>query len=154
MVSFLYRGTYDDFDDNKYANHAGIFALAVKYDIPDLQRLACTQYWRLCQKEWMPLDFLESVLGVYEDTHSSVRELKDCARKCARMHLHDLVAEEISRVRWRDVCLAVPEFAFDVLTCLTQMPTVGECQSCGPHQALEVLQCRCTRCGKGGARPV
>lgn len=79
MVSFFYRGTYDAFDNKKYTNHAGVFALAVKYGIPDLQELACTRYWTLCQKGWTALDFLESVPGIYEDTYSSVRGLRDCA---------------------------------------------------------------------------
>lgn len=152
MVSFFYRGTYEALDEHRYVNHAGVFALAVKHNIPGLQELACAEYWRVCQKEWDVFGFLDSVPGIYQDTRETVRELRGYAQKCARVHMNDLVGEETSRARWRHICLTVPEFAFDMLTSFTRIPMLGRCHSCGPNQELESLQCRCKCCGKGGAQ--
>lgn len=151
-MSFFYRGTYEAFDEHKYLNHAGVFALAVKYGIQGLQDLASAEYWRTCQKEWDMSDFLDSVPGIYRDTHEAVRDLRDHAQRCARVHIRDLLEKDISCSRWQDICLTVPDFTYDILTHLAQTPIIGNCYSCGPNRELESIQCRCKHCGKIAVR--
>lgn len=154
MISFFHRGGYEDFDKHRYVNHAGGFVLAVKYGVSKLQDLACVSYWRTCQKEWDVFGFLDAMPGIYQDMHESVRELRGYAQRCAWVHIQDLTGDEISRARWRQLCLDIPYFIFDVLTYFPETPAPGYCHSCDLHQKLESLQYRCKRCGKGGAHRI
>lgn len=151
MVSFLYCGSYGDFEEGRLAGHAGMFAIAVKYCIPNLQEVARVNYWTTSQISWDVDDFLDSTPVVCQDTPETVRELRDNAQKCARLHMAYFVKAGPVRDRWRDVCISVPDFTFDVLTSIARSPVLGSCSSCGADQPLESPPIRFRRCEKGGA---
>jgi hypothetical protein len=151
MIEFLYRAEYTDLEENCYLQHARIFAIATKYGMPDLSKLASKNYREQGQKHWDPTAFLDSIPAVYELTSEDVRGLRNAARQCARMHYCSLTTEKSTKPSWRKVCLEFPEFALDMLDSFAQSPLIGRCSICGHCQKLEASQFRCCGCGRGGA---
>ena len=154
MIEFLYRAEYTHYTDpeeNCYLQHARIFAIATKYAMPALSKLASKNYREQGEKHWNPTAFLDSIPAVYELTSEDVRELRNAARQCARMRYCSLTTEKSTKSAWRKVCLEFPEFALDMLDSFAQNPLIGRCSICGPWQKLEASQFRCRGCGRGGA---
>ena len=137
MIEFLYRAEYTHYTDpeeNCYLQHARIFAIATKYAMPALSKLASKNYREQGEKHWNPTAFLDSIPAVYELTSEDVRELRNAARQCARMHYCSLTTEKSTKSAWRKVCLEFPEFALDMLDSFAQNPLIGRCSICGPWQ--------------------
>ena len=52
--------------------HAGMFALADKYEILDLLSVAANKYSARCLTSWEPSEFLSSIPDVYDGTPPSI----------------------------------------------------------------------------------
>lgn len=95
------------------------------------------------------VEFLTSVKDVYEATPDSVRALRDTACTIAQKHLPQMCQDEDISTLYEQTLDEAPGFAKDLLKRYTGNSLYGYCTSCGPGQAMEVLQARCLTCRRG-----
>ena len=156
MVTFFYNADYDDElpDGTEFSRlqlHIRMFALADKYDIPDLSIVAAKKYSSGCDTSWNPSEFLTSIRDVYETTPPSSRTLRNLACIAIRMHLPQMLDDESIGGMYEETLTESPEFAKDLLRSYVHNPLYGSCATCGSSQPMEVLQARCRKCGKGNS---
>lgn len=162
MVDYLYTGSYDDkrsaasdeiIESTSAAKYnARMFALADKYQIDDLQTLSVRKYSNAIGERCVLNTFFESVPDVYLTTPDTARALRDAALSFARCHLGTSLQIPDIQMAFDKVSMDVPDFARELLNSFLKAPVRGSCSTCGPHQPMEILQCRCKTCGKGGGR--
>jgi len=156
FVDYLYTGNYKvGSTDSCFALsvHATMFAFGDKYLIEGLKDLSVKKYSDVLDRETDTAAFLRSLPDVYTMTPESARGLRDKAVWFARERLAAAhCSPEITSV-FEKVADDVPEFTKDLLTSFLQQPCVGRCWDCGRNKlvAVDVLQSRCKKCGKGGA---
>lgn len=160
MVEYLYTGSYDDkragasdetLERTSAAKfNARMFALADKYQIDDLQTLSVSKYTKAIKEHSDLHTFFETIPDVYLMTPDTARGLRDAALSFSRYHLGTSLHIPEIRKAFDQVSVDVPDFARELLNSFLETPILGTCSSCGPHQPMEILQCRCKTCGKGG----
>lgn len=132
--------------------HAEMYALGDKYQATELSRLAMQKYKDRLKRDWVPRDFLRSITKVYKLTPESNRKLRDATFSHARSNIGQFQSDDAMRLQFKETCLDVPEFMFDLLESYIDVSLTGDCFQCGLHQSVEPLQLRCLSCMKGGAR--
>jgi hypothetical protein len=130
-----------------------MFALGDRYDIPGLRGVAVKKYSSRCAVTWKPLEFLESISDVYESTPASLGQLRKAACVLARKNLPKMLDDESVAIFYEKVLIEVPGFTKDLLQIYVEEPIYGNCRECCSNQAMEVLQARCLKCGKGMPMP-
>ncbi|KAH7114703.1 hypothetical protein B0J13DRAFT_460057, partial [Dactylonectria estremocensis] len=163
LVDYLYTGDYSeklneaDIDDEDHqcelSFHAVMFALANKYDIEGLEALSAKKYAKELRKDSDVSNFLLSIPDVYNLTPGSSRGLRDLALEFAREKLGAFLTSTEAQDVFNDIADDNPEFIRELLSSFLRAPLMGICFNCGHGKPVpvEVLQCRCRECGKGGA---
>ncbi|OAG41882.1 hypothetical protein AYO21_03885 [Fonsecaea monophora] len=146
MIDFFYRGDYQDFESDKFTQHAQVFAIATKYDIDKLAQKAAHKFWNANIKCWDAEAFLKSVPIVYLGTPEQVLGLRDVATRCIRVHFTQLGGDADIQALWRETCTSNPTFAFHLLQSFHSSPFMAHCHKCGYGQAMEVNQFQCLKC--------
>jgi hypothetical protein len=162
MVDYLYTGNYETLSQDSSGQcenvsamvlHARIFSLADKYLIDGLRTLSWTKFEEAVRHEQNTCIFLQSVPEIYalQSTLSGI--------------LRNIMIESVrERTAWPPLKADVKqsldgiidenhEFARDLLKSYSLRPILGHCFNCGNHKIVPIspLQCRCEKCGKGGA---
>ncbi|KAF5581144.1 hypothetical protein FPCIR_10319 [Fusarium pseudocircinatum] len=155
MVEYLYTGTYEIPEDADLFTHASMFTLADKYGIGGLQALASKKYLECLDESCDYHDFASSISQVYKLPEETSKTLRVGALVMARENLGTaLSATELGEVI-DEFLYDCPEFARDLLKLSLRFPLMGTCSNSacesGGAVPIEVLQCRCRKCGKGGA---
>ena len=89
---------------------------------------------------------------MYKLTLKSNRELRDATFSHARFNIGQFQSNDAMRLQFKETCLDVPKFMFDLLESYIDVPLTGDCFQCGPHQSVEPLQLKCLSCMKSEAR--
>lgn len=166
MVDYFYTGDYageseeeSTVDDAGVVRssgpsiHAAIFALADKYLIKGLELLSVQEYSRSLGQPQDLYSFFTSIPHVYNLTPASSRGLRDQALKFARRELPRLLTKSTTKEAFNNLIDLNPDYTKELLNSFLQEPVIGACYNCNDNPVpVEVLQCRCKRCGKGGAR--
>ncbi|KAG5821473.1 hypothetical protein H9Q74_000283 [Fusarium xylarioides] len=155
MVEYLYTGTYEIPEDADLFTHASMFTLADKYGIGGLQALASKKYLECLDESCNYHDFANSISQVYELPRETSKTLRVGALIMARENLGTaLTAPELGSVI-DGFLYDCPEFARDLLSLSLRFSLMGTCSNSDCKSRYEVpikvLQCRCQKCGKGGA---
>ncbi|KAF5556622.1 kelch 21 [Fusarium mexicanum] len=155
MVEYLYTGTYEIPEDTDLFTHASMFTLADKYGIGGLQALASKKYLECLDKNCNYHDFASSISQVYSLPKETSKTLRVGALMMARKNLGTvLTAPELGMVI-DEFLYDCPEFARDLLSLSLRFSLMGTCRTSGCNSRsevpIEVIQCRCQICGKGGA---
>ncbi|KAH8658921.1 BTB/POZ protein [Ilyonectria robusta] len=162
MVDFFYTGDYtgESEEDNTSEDaipilsiHATMFALADKYNMEELRVLSAKKYSENLKKNPDVVNFLLSISEVYNSTPTYSRGLCDPALAFARERLPEFLTSSDAKEWFDEATADTPEFIKDLLYSFIQYPLMGYCSDCGRANPVPVepLQCRCKRCGKGGA---
>ncbi|KAM0541905.1 hypothetical protein ACHAPJ_013051 [Fusarium lateritium] len=157
MVEYLYTGDYSVPSDATLLTHATMFTLADKYNIQGLQDTSTSKYLQcLKYKHVDPNDFIRSIPNIYELPLDASKTLRDGAIIFARTELLKKVPVGDLRTTVDDLIYDHSEFARDLLYFFLRYPLVGTCRnySCtgwAGAAPIEILQCRCAKCRKGGA---
>ncbi|EGU87878.1 hypothetical protein FOPG_09471 [Fusarium oxysporum f. sp. conglutinans race 2 54008] len=156
MVEYLYTGTYAVPDDADLLTHATMFTLANKYGIGGLQELASKKYLECLDESCNYHDFASSISQVYNLPRETSKTLRVGALLFARDNMGTaLAATELATVI-DEFLYDCPEFARDLLSLSLRFWRMGVCDnfSCDSRGTvpIEILQFRCQKCGKGGAR--
>ncbi|KAK3619918.1 hypothetical protein LTR22_025804, partial [Elasticomyces elasticus] len=117
--------------------HAKVFAAAVKYQLPALQKLAASKFSRAAQINWNDRSFAEATRIAYTTISEDIRDLRDTVLKSINEHCSLLDKASIET--------AVKDIAalnFDVLRMARGMPAVAETK-------VEDESFRCVDCGVG-----
>ncbi|KAH7215766.1 hypothetical protein DER44DRAFT_716327 [Fusarium oxysporum] len=150
MVEYLYTGTYAVPDD---ADLLTQFTLGDKHRIGGLQELASKKYLECLDESCNYHDFASSISQVYNLPRETSKTLRVGA-------LVDnmgtaLAATELATIL-DEFLYECPEFARDLLSLSLRFSRMGICDnfSCDSRGTvpIEILQCRCQKCGKEGAR--
>lgn len=153
MLKYFYTGEYNEpINENEGPGlqlqvQVLTYNLADKYDVPTLMGLAEKRFKTTIDSGPAIQDFLFMVADVYA-IPTSTNALRAIAVNYARKEIQAMMQSpslEILRATIQDV----PEFAFDVLQLFVNAPLRGYCHSCGPNQAAEAVQARCSQCGRG-----
>ena len=161
MISFMYFRSYADRDPEPeegpssrsvFRTHAEVYAIADKYDLPELSELAMSKFSKELMWDHDRTEFLRSVPKVYDLTPDSNRGLRDVVVAYVRQHAEELREGKELASLFDSVAHSVPGFAADLLIQYMDAPIRGHCFDCGPHQKVQVLQLRRRNCGKGGAK--
>ncbi|KAK5259828.1 hypothetical protein LTR11_011669 [Exophiala xenobiotica] len=135
MIQHCYRAEYDDFESDRFLQHARVFSIATKFDISGLIHCARSRYWSVCtQDDWSVNAFLDSIPYAYDSTHTPFSLLRTTVRSCARARWGSLTRTEEDLLKWRSICLSVPWFCFDQLMfwatnpALAIVPLVEHCR--------------------------
>lgn len=155
MVEYLYTGTYAVPDDADLLTHATMFTLADKYGIGGLQELASKKYLECLDESCNYHDFASSISQVYNLPRETSKTLRVGALVFARDNMGTaLAATELATIL-DEFLYECPEFARDLLSLSLRFSRMGTCDdfSCDSRGTvpIEILQCRCQKCGKGGA---
>ena len=165
MVAFFYTLSYDDDipketekETKPYVSplqlHARMFALGDQYDIQGLKETAVKKYVSRCAVTWIPKEFLESISDIYGRTHASLRQLRDAACVVARKNLPMMLDDKSVATTYENILTEVPDFTKDLLGIYVKAPLYSHCSTCSSNQAMEALQVRCLKCGKGNSTVV
>jgi speckle-type POZ protein len=170
MVDYLYTGDYKIGDElvpgdekqipkaaapvNALEIHAIMFAMADEYLINGLQILSANRFWMTLTNERNLFDFFGSLSSIYTLTPSHNRSLRDKAIQFAREKLPTEILSPEVKEAYEKTSKAIPEFTQDLADSFLKAPLLGACTSCGNGVEIEVLQCRCLKCGKGGANAI
>ncbi|KAI8652070.1 BTB domain-containing protein [Fusarium sp. Ph1] len=173
MVEYMYTDDYSDPDkestteDNTDGGkelpvlflHTAMAALADKYDIQGLIALATEKYTKCLAKNRDFAKFLDSIPNIYHMPAEASRPLREAAVEFARAEIRTAMDHGDSWHAIQEVLDDFPDFSKELLCSVLLnplMPLEGHCgQSCtgwGKRVSVEALQCRCKKCGKGGAR--
>ncbi|PGG98953.1 hypothetical protein AJ79_08728 [Helicocarpus griseus UAMH5409] len=155
MVDFLYRAEYKGTPAPSMSElqlHAKMFALADKYKIEGLRKLAIMKCLRrlhtLHDSNGSPaIEILESIGDIYQLSalKCSVRVLvEQDIRANIKKYLEDPVARKV----YERVLMEVPEFIRDVLDLYLNQPFVKRCSSCCADKPMEVLKAKCRKCDR------
>jgi hypothetical protein len=161
MVEFFYTSDYTEESEEKDTDtdttpvlliHAAMFTLADKYDIEELKVESAKKYSEYLGKNSNVSDFLLSIPEVYNSTPSSARGLRDRALAFAREKLPEFLSLSDAKEELDEVTADAPEFIKELLYYFIDHPLLGRCPHCVSVWVPVVpLDCRCRRCGKGGA---
>ncbi|KAG8673975.1 hypothetical protein FPOAC2_07405 [Fusarium poae] len=166
MVDYFYTGDYaeeskdgnSDDDTNRLSClsiHAAMFALAHEYDINGLEALSAKKYSRILRQNQDVYSFFSSIPDIYNLTPSSSRGLRDQVLSFARGKLPKLLTDSTTKEAFDQLTDENPEFTRELLDTFLQNSSMGICYNCSDNLVpVEVLQCRCKQCGKGGAKHV
>jgi speckle-type POZ protein len=169
MVDYLYTGDYETGDEfvsevpeqkaeaaqlNALEIHAIMFAMADEYLIDGLQIVSANKYWTTLANERNLFTFFASISNIYTLTPSHNRTLRDKAIQFVREKLPTEISSPEVKEAYEKVSKAIPEFTQDLVNSFLKAPLLGACSSCGNGVDIEVLQCRCLKCGKGGANAI
>ncbi|UPK99717.1 hypothetical protein LCI18_010652 [Fusarium solani-melongenae] len=173
MVEYMYTGDYSDPDEESTAEddtdagkelpvlflHTAMAALADKYDTQGLIALATEKYTQCLAKDRDFTKFLDSVPNIYHMPEEVSQPLREAAVKFARAEIRTAMGHGGSWHAFQEALEGFPDFSKELLCSILLnplMPLEGHCgQGCtgrGKTVSVEVLQCRCKECGKGGAR--
>ncbi|KAK4897486.1 hypothetical protein LTR49_027973 [Elasticomyces elasticus] len=117
--------------------HAKVFAAAVKYQIPALQKLAASKFRRAAQISWNDRSFAEATRIAYTTTSEDIRDIRDIVVKS--------INEHCSLLDKASVETAIKDIAtlnFELLRMARGMPAVAETK-------VEDESLRCVGCGVG-----
>lgn len=129
--------------------HAGMFALADRYEVPDLLPVAANKCSVRCLASWKPLEFLSSVQDVYDGTPPSISLLRKTACTAIRRYLPAVLNDGSVSRHYDQIITENPDFAKDLLRSYVINPVFGPYYTCNSHQCMEVLQVRYKQCRKG-----
>jgi hypothetical protein len=154
LVQFFYNMDYDEVlplyaDVTILQLHARMFALADKYEIPDLPSVAADKYSARCLTFWKPLEFLSSIQDVYDGTPPSISLLRKIAYTAIRRNLPAMLNDETISKLYDQAVTEYPDFTKDLLQSYVINPVFRHCYTCSSHQRMEILQVRCKNCKKG-----
>lgn len=155
--------TEDDTDGGKELPvlflHTAMAALADKYDIQGLIALATEKYTKSLANDRDFANFLDSIPNIYHMPAEASQPLREAAVEFARAEIRTAMNQGGSWQAFQEALDDFPEFSKELLCSVLLnplMPLEGHCgQGCtgwGKRVSVEVLQCRCKKCGKGGAR--
>jgi hypothetical protein len=130
--------------------HARMFGYAEKYDIIGLRELAIQKYVMRCSKSWDAIEFLESIHEVYENTHESIRRLRDTVTNISRQRLPTMLDDDKVSATYEQVTQDIPDYTRDLLRLFMNAPLYLFCCECNEYQQMEALQTKCRKCKKGG----
>ncbi|KAI3580069.1 hypothetical protein IWW34DRAFT_694623 [Fusarium oxysporum f. sp. albedinis] len=155
MVEYLYTGTYAVPDDADLLTHATMFTLGDKYGIGGLQELASKKYLECLDESCNYHDFASSTSQVYNLPRETSKTLRVTALVFARDNMGTaLAATELAKIL-DEFLYECPEFSRDLLSLSLRFSHMGTCDSfsCDSRGTvpIEILQCRCPKCGKGAA---
>ena len=165
MIDYLYTGDYSETSDeggsdamdtlpSSLSFHATMFGIGEIYCVEGLKCVSIQKYRATLTQDSNISNFLRSLLDVYCLTPDTVRDLRDTAITFAREELAvSLASKDVQQV-YEEVVDAIPEFTKDLSKSFLQKPFIGTCTTCGHNKVvpIEILQCRCKKCGRGGAR--
>ena len=151
LVQFFYSMDYDDIlpenaDVFLLKLHAKMFALADRFEIPDLLSVVANKYSFRCLTSWEPLEFLSSIQDVYDGRPPSVSSLRRIAYTAIRRNLPAMLDDEIVLGQYDQTVTESPDFAQDLLRSYVMNPVFSRCYTCSSHQGMEILQVRCKQC--------
>lgn len=163
MVDYFYKGTYEinvdpngqPCDTGILSTHATMFALGNKYLVEGLMTLAAKEYQAALRNDTGVCDFLLCLTEVYQLTDENETRLRNVALCYARENLASSLGSPETKEIFDRVADKVPEFAKHLLDSYLEQPLLGRCHGCGRDHLVpvECLQCRCKKCGRGGATP-
>ncbi|KAI8711510.1 BTB domain-containing protein [Fusarium sp. LHS14.1] len=167
MVEYMYTGDYSSPDEDSTSEenvnhvpvlsvHTTMASIADKYDIQGLVALATEKYANTLENDPDFEKFLDSVADIYCIPAEISQPLRDAAVEFARSAARTAVDSWKGWDKLQEVLSDCPEFSKEFLCSVIQrpvMPILGHCDHCqnwGTKGPVEVLQCRCTNCGKTG----
>lgn len=149
MVEFLYRGDYQELDDDPgYQKidkdvfdrsgahhallHASMFAVADKYDIAALGDVAKGKFERAISKTAIDNGhFLEVINNVYSTTPESNRGLRDAIVEQTQIRGSMIREDPVLNPRLEKIVSTTPQFAWDLIqNCLRSLRTSELCSGC------------------------
>ena len=138
-----------------YSLHVEMYALADRYDIPALGKLAKAKFDNTCLTKWDTQSFLDVISRVYASTPESNQGLRVLVLYYARKHSHDLVENGKSNGTFHALMDSMPEFERALLVDYMTRPAppvkCGMCPSCGPVETVETPGVpgltHCRKCG-------
>ncbi|RMJ15470.1 hypothetical protein CDV36_004882 [Fusarium kuroshium] len=168
MVEYMYTGNYSDPDESNTSGsdaeelpvlllHTTMASLADKYDIEGLVALATKKYTEALKNDRDFEKFLDSVPEIYGMPAELSQPLRDAAVVFARREVREAVDSWKAWSKFEEVVRDCPQFSKEFLCSVIRNPLkpmlgyCGRCQDDKTKVPVEVLQCRCTKCGKGGA---
>ncbi|KAM0431342.1 hypothetical protein ACHAPT_005317 [Fusarium lateritium] len=177
MVEYLYTGDYSEPEEKSTAEddaeappihdadalpvlslHTAMVSMADKYDINGLASLAVERYTRHLEKDRNFERFLDSVPGIYNMPAVLSQRLRDAAVAFARAEVRGVMADWTGWAAFQEVLDEFPEFSKALLCSIIERPLALQgkcrnfyCKELNKNVPVEVLQCRCKKCGKGGA---
>ncbi|KAF4495007.1 hypothetical protein FAGAP_8833 [Fusarium agapanthi] len=155
MVEYLYTGTYEIPDGTDLFTHVSMFTLADKYGINGLQALASRKYLECLDESCNYHDFASSISQVYKLPKETSKTLRAGALVMARKNLGTALSATELGIVIDEFLYDCPEFARDLLSLSLRFSRMGTCSNSGCESRsavpIEILQCRCEKCGKGGA---
>lgn len=168
MVEYMYTGDYSSPDEDSTSEdnadhlpvlsvHTAMASLADKYDIKGLVALATERYTNTLKNDPDFEKFLDSVADIYRMPAEASQPLRDAAVEFARREARTAVDSWKGWDKFQEVLSDCPQFSKEFLCSIIQRPVMpilghcGRCQQSGTKVPVEVLQCRCTNCGKTGA---
>ncbi len=170
MIDYMYTGGYEelpsaDFDrsseqgsDKLYSTspmvlHARMASLADMYLVDGLRHLSEAKFKEAVHQETDTLVLLGAISEVYSLQFGSCRIFRDIIIGSIRERTAQPPFDVDIKGQLEGVIAEVPDFAIDLLKSYIYQPVLGRCHMCGRDQlvSVEPLQCRCKRCGKGGA---
>ncbi|XEV01520.1 hypothetical protein FSHL1_006807 [Fusarium sambucinum] len=164
MVDYFYTGDYAEESEQGFADddidhlsclsiHVAMFALAHTYDINGLEVLSAKKYSRRLSQDQDVYSLFATIPDIYNLTPSSSRGLRDEVLSFARQKLPILLTNSSTKEAFDQLTDKSPEFIKELLDTFLRNPIMGTCYHCNDKLVpVEALQCRCMKCGKGGAR--
>ena len=123
MIKFLYSGDYKDDTtdiDSCLMFHVSVYALADKYDIESLKRLAEIKFDKTADGT-MSTNFPAIVAAAFETTPSSDRGLRDVVSRICANHIDTILANET----WKETLATNGEIGLAIFT-LARQTSVAE----------------------------
>ena len=123
MIHFLYSGDYDDDCTDEYSSlmsHVRVYALAEKYDIEGLKRLAAVIFDEIAEG-LMCEEFPAIVAAVFETTPSGDRGLRDVVSRICADHIDEVLTNE----NWKETLATNGEIALSIFK-LARQKSVAE----------------------------
>jgi len=137
MVNYMYQldYTYEPKAEHETSHmmiDVQMYAIADKYDIPGLKRLAILKFRGLTNASWKTPAFPEAIKAIYETTPDSDRGLRDVVLKKSVEHSKTLFKAETG---FKEMLQEAPSFASDLAKELSEgrIPDakITKCIYCG-----------------------
>ncbi|KAI7304984.1 hypothetical protein KC367_g2874 [Hortaea werneckii] len=98
-----------------------VYAVAGKYLLPNLQRLAAAKFEQRAEKEWQSADFAQAIRGVYDDLQESGAALKLTIAQIVNKHRMELFHPAEGSEAFMTMAGKIPGFGRDILIASTFM---------------------------------
>lgn len=106
--------------------HAEVFAIAVKYQIDALRKLAAEKFKEGVAFHWNHVEFAEATYLAYTNTPEDVKELRDIAADAIDKHANEL----LKRPEIEALICSINGLAYEVLKRGRRSPPSPKCEHC------------------------